>query len=103
MQIHCQERYDECVKYAESINDTTLKDCFDRLKQWEKNAAERGCPMEIHVGSDFEKKSFSFREQYENGRSGINGGILFHGVPGEADKSFAVCIDGRAYGWRIHT
>jgi hypothetical protein len=91
------------TKYANEIGDTSLQDCFNRLKQWEENSAKRGVKMEIHVYNDWEKHSFEFCEHYDNGCQGIFGGILFHGTPGTADESMAVTIDGRAYGWRIHT
>lgn len=103
MKIHCQERYTETLKYAESIGDRTLQDCIDRLKQWEENSAKRGVQMEIQLCSDFEKHSFGFYELYADERVGIQGGVLFHGTPNTPDDSMAVCVDGRAYGWRIHT
>jgi hypothetical protein len=104
MVIHDQERYDAMIKYAKEIGDTSLQECFDRLKQWEENDAKRGVKMEIHVFNDFEPHSFEFSEHYlESGNRGICGGILFHGTPGTPDQSMAVTIDGRAYGWRIHT
>ena len=103
MKINCQERYDEVLEYAKSINDETFQDCINRLKTWEENAKEQGRDMEIHLFRDHEPKSFFFREVYADGRNGICGGVLYHGVPGERDNSMAVCIDGRAYGWRIHT
>ena len=38
MKICCsQEHYDKVVQYAKSINDKTLENCLERLKQWEKN------------------------------------------------------------------
>lgn len=37
MKILCsQEHYDKVVQYAESIGDTTLQRCLERLKSWEK-------------------------------------------------------------------
>lgn len=103
MIIHCQDRYDAMVKYAESINDKTLSQCFESLKKKEEVSKERGFDTTIHVYKDHEEHSFYFEEIYADGRRGLNGGILYHGKPGEQDNSMAVCIDGRAYGWRTHT
>ena len=41
MKIKCQEHYDKVVEYAKSIGDTTLHNCIERLKQWEKNSNGR--------------------------------------------------------------
>lgn len=103
MEIHCQERYDAMLKYAESIGEKSLQECFDRLKGWEESAKKRGVVKVIHIFTDYEEHSFFFREVYENGSEGICGGVLYHGMPGERDNSMSVCIDGRAYGWHIHT
>ena len=75
MKILCsQEHYDKVVQYAESIGDTTLQRCLERLKSWEKNPNR---PCEI----------------------GIEGGLLYHGRP---DQSFAVLLE-PFHGWSIHT
>ena len=103
MEIHCQERFDKVSEYAKSINDETFQNCINRLKAWEENAKEHDFKMTIHLFTDHEPKSFFFREVYADGRNGICGGLLYHGIPGEVDNSFAVCIGGRAYGWQIHT
>lgn len=36
MEIHCQEKFDEVKKYAESIGDQTFNNCIERLKEWKK-------------------------------------------------------------------
>ena len=47
MKICCsQEYYDKVVQYAKSINDKTLENCLERLKQWEKNE-NRPCEIEL--------------------------------------------------------
>lgn len=57
MKICCsQEYYDKVVQYAKSINDKTLENCLERLKQWEKNE-NRPCEIELyydhaHIRSD---------------------------------------------------
>lgn len=100
MEIHCQEHYDDVLAYAQSIGDTTLQPLLERLKGWENNPSK---PV-IHLHKDYAPYSFYFEERSsEDGHLIMNGGILYHGKPGEVDQSNAFCIDGRAYGWRIHT
>lgn len=96
MKICCsQEHYDKVVQYANSIQDQTLQNCLERLKQWEKNG--QGCEIELYY--DSAPYSFGFCERYADGRTGIVGGLLYHGSP---DRSFAVTLD-RFHGWSIHT
>ena len=74
MKIMCkQEYYDEVMQYAKSINDTSLQNCLDRLKEWEKNP-NRPCEIEIYY--DFAPYSFGFTERYPDGKIGINGRII---------------------------
>lgn len=97
MKILCnQEHYDKVVQYAESIGDTTLQKCLERLKSWEKNP-NRPCEIELYY--DFAPYSFGFRERYPDGRIGIEGGLLYHGRP---DESLAVLLE-PFHGWSIHT
>ena len=102
MVIHCQERLDRCLKMAKDHNDNSLQAELDKLKSWEKSGAERGFPREYHISADFEPNSF-FSEHYADGERGICGGILFHGYDNQPDNSCAVCIDGPARGYRMHT
>ena len=37
MKIMCQEHYDKVVQYAESIGDSTLRECLERLERREKS------------------------------------------------------------------
>ena len=114
MKICCsQEHYDKVVQYAKSINDKTLENCLERLKQWEnndktlENCLERlkqwekneNRPCEIELYYDHAPYSFGFRERYPDGKTGIVGGLLYHGNP---DESFAVTME-RFHGWSIHT
>ena len=81
MKICCsQEYYDKVVQYAKSINDKTLENCLERLKQWEKNENH---PCEIELYYDHAPYSFGFCERYPDGNTGIVGGLLYHGNPGE--------------------
>ena len=96
MKILCQERYDKAVAYAKEIKNDTLQKCIDRLKQWEENP---NCPCEIELYYDSAPHSFGFRQVYPDGRTGIVGGLLYHGQP---DQSFAVLMN-PIHGWTIHT
>ena len=87
---------DKVVQYAKSINDKTLENCLERLKQWEKNE-NRPCEIELYY--DHAPYSFGFCERYPDGKGGIVGGLLYHGNP---DESFAVTME-RFHGWSIHT
>ena len=99
MEIHCQEKFDEVKKYAESIGDQTFNNCIERLKEWEKDGKHT-----VHLYNDFAKHSFYFQEFDVNGRCVMNGGVIYH-EPGN-DHSFSVCIDADEMikpEWRIHT
>ena len=48
MKIMCkQEYYNQVVQYAESIKDTSLQNCMERLEAWEKNP-DRPCEIELY-------------------------------------------------------
>lgn len=96
MIIHCQEHYDAVVKYAESINDTTLTQCIEKLKRWEQHPDR---PCTIHLSKDFAPYSFGFSQHYPDGSVGIVGGLLYHGRP---DQSHAITLE-PMHGWSTHT
>ncbi len=56
--------------------------CLERLKSWEGNP---DCPSEISLYYDHAPYSFGFTQHYADGRTGIVGGLLYHGIP---DRSF---------------
>ena len=96
MVIKCQEHYEKVVEYAESIGDKTLQNCIERLKQWEKNSNGR---YEIELYWDFAPYSFGFAERMKDGRTGIVGGLIYHGRP---DESYSIVMQ-PMHGWSIHT
>lgn len=96
MIIRCQEHYDKVVKYAGEIGNDSLQQCIERLKQWEKNSNGN---YEIELYYDMAPYSFGFAERYKDGRTGIVGGLLYHGLP---DRSLAVIME-PFHGWSIHT
>ena len=88
--------YDKVVEYAKSIGDNTLQQCIERLQQWEKNSNGK---YEIELYRDFAPHSFGFAERTPDGRTGVVGGVLYHGRP---DESYAVMLN-PFHGWSIHT
>ena len=87
---------DKEILIMKAIKNDTLQKCIDRLKQWEENP---NCPCEIELYYDSAPHSFGFRQVYPDGRTGIVGGLLYHGQP---DQSFAVLMN-PIHGWTIHT
>ena len=96
MKILNEEHFENVRRYAESIGDTSLQKCLERLKSWEENP---DCPCEISLYYDHAPYSFGFTQRYPDGRTGIVGGLLYHGIP---DRSFAVTLQ-PFHGWQIHT
>ena len=82
MKILNEEHFQNVKRYAESIGDTSLQNCLDRLKKWEENPDH---PSEISL--------------YYDGSIGIVGGLLYHGIP---DQYFAETLE-PFHGWQIHT
>lgn len=85
--------------------------CLKRLSEWETGAhTETGeWPIgdyrrysKVRIHKDYDEHSFYFSWDAEDGRRILNGGVIFHGNPGEPDKSHSVTLD-RTYGWSIHT
>ena len=87
MKILNEEHFENVKRYAESIGDTSLQKCLDRLKSWEENPDR---PSEISLCYDHAPYSFGFTQRYPDGKTGIVGGLLYHGIP---DRSFAVTVD----------
>ncbi|RGM62167.1 DUF4120 family protein [Parabacteroides distasonis] len=96
MKILNEEHFETVKRYAESIGDTSLQKCLERLKSWEGNP---DYPSEISLYYDHAPYSFGFTQHYADGRIGIVGGLLYHGIP---DRSFAVTLQ-PFHGWQIHT
>ena len=96
MKILNEEHFQNVKRYAESIGDTSLQNCLDRLKKWEENPDH---PSEISLYYDHAPYSFGFTQRYPDGSIGIVGGLLYHGIP---DQSFAVTLE-PFHGWQIHT
>ena len=68
MKILNEEHFENVKRYAESIGDTSLRKCLERLKSWEENP---DCPSEISLYYDHAPYSFGFTQHYPDGRTGI--------------------------------
>lgn len=112
MKITNPQYFAEQLEYAREIGDNTLFDCLKRCAFWEQGKCEdqpEGWPYddsrygsEVNIHKDYDKHSFYFEWMGKDGRLIMNGGIIFHGNPGEPDTSHSVTLD-RQYGWSIHT
>ncbi|NDV63987.1 DUF4120 family protein [Bacteroides sp. 224] len=101
MKITNKEKFLEAREFAASIHDNTLQDCLDRLSRWEYNDPDH--PKTIYIGGDFAEHSLSFREVYEDGRTGVCGGIIFHSASAD-QNNYSVSLSGRNDArWEIHT
>jgi hypothetical protein len=72
MKILNEEHFENVKRYAESIGDTSLQKCLERLKSWEENP---DCPSEISLYYDHAPYSFGFTQA----------------IPTEGQASWAVC------------
>ncbi len=66
MKILNEEHFENVKRYAESIGDTSLQKCLERLKSWEENP---DCPSEISLYYDHAPYSFGFTQRYPDGRT----------------------------------
>lgn len=95
-------RYCECLEFAyEHKLAANLHEVFARLLSWE-HYDERGQEQEVIVGMDWDDKCFSFHVQDREGRVGLCGGIIFHGLPGHYVENGSVMLS-PSCGWQIHT
>ena len=86
-------KLEETLLFAKSINDDSLKNCIESLKNVEKNIS---CETEIH--NDFAENSFYFVRR-KCGKFIGNGGIIWHGGN---KNTFSVTIT-KTKNWMIHT
>lgn len=94
------ELFCEMRRESAALGEHSLDTCVVQLLAWNPWDAT------ITIGRDFDKKSFTFRETYADGRSGICGGIIFHGRRdgyGSGDgPTHSVTLE-HAEGYYIHT
>ena len=81
-----------------AYNQYTKNKLTDLKVEYFKKEEERS-PSEISLYYDHAPYSFGFTQHYPDGRTGIVGGLLYHGIP---DRSFAVTLQ-PFHGWQIHT
>ena len=105
-----QGKLDEALLFAKSINDDSLFNCIERIKQGDKNWMEnRGIFVETKIFTDFAPYSFEFARfatESDTERFVGNGGIIFHGKHDNGGDggapTFSVCLE-PCSGWQIHT
>lgn len=96
MKIICQKHYDEVVRYAKKLGDSSLQACLAKLKSWEEHSRR---PCEIELYRDFAPYSFLFKQRYSDGSLGIVGGLVYHGSP---DRSGCYTMNYEDL-WQTHT
>lgn len=113
MIIHDSTYMFQQIQYAQSIGDKSLVEGLKRLAYYETGVSEENpdgyAPDHSYFGSRVEicpdgcdEHSFYWVWIDSAGKRIMNGGLIFHGLPGEPDKSHSVTLD-RAHGWQIHT
>lgn len=101
-----RERFEKCKAFTEAKGDKTLQAKIDQLSGWglDYDGKERG--VSIHIGCDFDPLSFSFAEILPDGRTGVCGGIIYHGerdgFGNGSGPTFSVCLE-KTEGYQIHT
>lgn len=93
MTVHCEEKLCRAREYAESLGDSSLQRCLDKLASWECDGRT------IHLFKDFAPYSFLFRLYAPDGKEIMVGGLLYHGTP---DRSCAVTFNHEDR-WQTHT
>lgn len=113
MVIHAPAYMFQEIQYAQSIGDKSLVEGLKRLAYYETGVSENNsdgyAPDHPDFGSHVEicpdrcdEHSFYWVWINKDGKRIMNGGLIFHGLPGEPDKSHSVTLD-RAHSWQIHT
>ena len=73
IKIKCSVEYlKEQLRYADTLGDTSLRDCLHRLRRWNRCAVNQ----HVEIYGDFAKHSFTFAEVI-NGETHIFGGIIY--------------------------
>ena len=89
-----KELIDECRKH----NDGSLLSCLKRFHQYIRVAADQFITVSYNPGC----KEFTFWETI-NGKTGLVGGIVFHGWPESGYQTNNSVQLTPQYGWAIHT
>lgn len=99
IKIHCKEKWCAAMQLSRENYDKTFSECVMRLMRF---YAWNGV-SEVNVYSDFCEHSFTFSVKRDDGTLVLNGGMIFHGFPGEGYKQNGSVQLAPAYGWQIHT
>mgnify|MGYP000078479095 CR=1 FL=1 len=95
MKILNEEHFENVKRYAESIGDTSLQKCLDRLKSWEENPDR---PSEISLCYDHAPYSFASHNAIPTEKL-VSWESALSRIP---DRSFAITLQ-PFHGWQIHT
>ena len=99
LKIHCKEKWCKALTASREHYDKTFAECIMRLMgfySWEG-------VTEVNIYSDHAEHSFYFEVIREDGSRSMNGGMIFHGFPGEGYQQNGSVQLSRSYGWSIHT
>jgi len=100
MKDNTHGQLEETLRFAESIQDNSLKECLDHLRKVEENYPE----VEHNIYTDYMPRCFMFtRIEILTNRLRMNGGIIFHGTPQEGYRQNGGVQIENSYGWQIHT
>lgn len=94
LEITCPEEWTKAQDFARENRDDSLMLCITRLLSWRSRDKNK----KIVVSKDYMDYSFYFVEIYSDGKTGVNGGIIYYGKPAEKDGPYCY-----KYGWNIHT
>lgn len=99
LKIQCKDKWRKAKEASREHYDKTFDACFSRLLARSTNENVK----EVIVTSEHGEHCFFFREVYENGGTGICGGIIFHGFPDSGYKENGSVMLSPSFGWSIHT
>lgn len=99
LHIHCKEKWCKAMEASREHYDKTFAECVMRLMNF---FAWNGT-KEVNIFPDFDEHCFYFTVIREDGSISMNGGMIFHGFPGEGYKENGSVQLTRSYGWSIHT
>lgn len=68
-----REKYQKSLEYAQTLNDSSLKDCVERLTKWRRCAVNHY----VQISQDFTTHGYTFCEMI-NEHAGVCGGIIMN-------------------------
>lgn len=102
------EYYNSILDFSKKINDMSIVECLDRLKQITSNINQKKSEnlyYELYLYNDFAPYSFYFEIKNIEDRF-MNGGIIYHGKHDNGGDGGATTFSVNltpTKGWAIHT